>query len=76
MTKINIKVETPIRKMGSLKKGEVFRYSGGVYMKTPRMVHEGTSLVANSIHLADGEPCMINIGTEVEVFNQAEISLK
>lgn len=76
MTDIKLTVETPVRRVGNIVKGSLFRHNGSVYMKTSRMVHEGTSVCSNALMIAKGESMFINHEIEVEVFNSAEISLK
>lgn len=75
MTDIKLKVETPVRRVGDIAKGTIFRHCGGVYLKTSRMVHEGTSVRSNAILIAKAESTFINHEVEVEVFNKAEIHL-
>ena len=76
MTQVKINIETAIRKMGNLKRGVFFRHSGDLYVKTSRMVHEGTNVCSNALRLKDGESVFVNISVEVEVFNEAEVKLK
>lgn len=76
MTEITIQVETPFRKVGNLRKGDMFRHSGVVHVKTTRMVHEGTHVCSNSFRFKDGESVFLNNDIEVEVFSTAEIILK
>lgn len=75
-TKVTINVDTKTMEYRVVKQGTFFRYNNTSYVRTCRMVHAGTNIEATCMRLSDGQMTSMDGGNIVEVFNEAEVSLK